>query len=632
MTNQNSPYRAHLTALGSQPLFLEIFEQQLAGWLLEKRIDIAVSYDNDWSDSSRSFQITHHERGGGRRALQAVLVERTPHEGDWTTEVLASSEGWVDVEVSNSERRFVAVPRLVRYLLQVMELGDAGLAYVDDVRELDVPGVESLVEALGNADRHGLIFVAGSSAGGPGDLLAAYAQEMHRWAKETYGLASFVRLTPDATERFESIALTHSVAPWTIRTFYPNPVLGDSIDARRHKYLTTRALADLSTRGVAALLGTIARGQAAKRGDLPEVIRARRAMERLRHEQLLSELREEPGAVHAPPGVPTVVETAQVETLPPEVDVGHVPESPSLDQTTIAAEADNYRRLVGQLRDFLGVDEPTEDRLRELATQLGQHTPSHDALDRVTAEVQSQNDRIDSLLDERRNMEALLEEDQLEVAELREYLESREAESRWLRAKLAEASDFEAAYSVAPLNDTDYPEGFGPLLDRLGRWTDGRVCFDGDLSQALAHGRIVFSGDSSLAVGLDNHDTLEIAVRFAWDCLLVLADYLKARDSGVHDSGVTQFLANTPAGYRQVSPKRHAPTETAATMQQYGKYRVFPVPDSVVPCGRAEMVSHFKLARIGMVSPRLYYLDNYVNDRAVYIGYIGPHLPNTKTN
>jgi hypothetical protein len=44
------------------------------------------------------------------------------------------------------------------------------------------------------------------------------------------------------------------------------------------------------------------------------------------------------------------------------------------------------------------------------------------------------------------------------------------------------------------------------------------------------------------------------------------------------------------------------------------------------------MVSHFKLARIGLVSPRLYYFDNYTNDRSVYVGYLGPHLRNTQTN
>jgi len=44
------------------------------------------------------------------------------------------------------------------------------------------------------------------------------------------------------------------------------------------------------------------------------------------------------------------------------------------------------------------------------------------------------------------------------------------------------------------------------------------------------------------------------------------------------------------------------------------------------------MTAHFKLGRIGMVSPRLYFFDDYTKTGKVYIGYIGPHLTNTQTN
>jgi hypothetical protein len=67
-------------------------------------------------------------------------------------------------------------------------------------------------------------------------------------------------------------------------------------------------------------------------------------------------------------------------------------------------------------------------------------------------------------------------------------------------------------------------------------------------------------------------------------------------------------------------------------MKKYGAKRVFPVPWSVSPTGTAEMRAHFKLARIGIVSPRMYYLDDYVGSKSIYIGYIGPHPTNTQTN
>lgn len=43
------------------------------------------------------------------------------------------------------------------------------------------------------------------------------------------------------------------------------------------------------------------------------------------------------------------------------------------------------------------------------------------------------------------------------------------------------------------------------------------------------------------------------------------------------------------------------------------------------------MKAHFKLARIGMVSPRMYVFDGHPADPRVFIGYIGPHLTNTQT-
>lgn len=611
MALQNAPYRAHLSALGSQPLFLDILEQQLSGWLLEKRIEVEVRHDNDWEDGARRFDVWHHERSRGRRDLQAILSEHDAINGDWRTEVLASSDGWVDIEVTNARGAFVATPRLVRYLLQVMSLGDAGFGYVDGVSEVDVTAVPELLDMIQTEGRHGLIFVAGTSAEGPDDLLAAYAHQMPRWARETYGLAGFVRLTPDATELFAGAAKSHAVAPWTIRTFYPGPEFGDSIDARRHKYLTTRSLADMPSGSVTKMLGNIARTQALKLGDLQEIARVQRAMERIQHQQLISRLHEEMPIVQEGPNHdgPLVVVDAPAEL-----------ERPSND----------YVSLVGLLRDVLGIESPTEESLRDYARR-GHPATSHDAVDRITAEIATQRERIDELEDERRKLQRLLDDDQLENAEMQEELESRVSENVWLRSRLANAGQYRDAYQAAPQDSVDYPDGFEKLLDRVAALAHGQVGVFGQ-EEPLAGGRVVFTGNKGVTIALDASDTLETAVRAAWECLLVLADYVRARDEGQHTGGVAQYLEATPSGYRQMSPKRHAANETNTTMQRYGKYRVFPVPETVRVGGKVEMVSHFKLARIGMVSPRLHYFDNYSANGHVYIGYIGPHLPNTQTN
>jgi hypothetical protein len=44
------------------------------------------------------------------------------------------------------------------------------------------------------------------------------------------------------------------------------------------------------------------------------------------------------------------------------------------------------------------------------------------------------------------------------------------------------------------------------------------------------------------------------------------------------------------------------------------------------------MGAHFKIARKGLISPRMHYYDDAGQTGKVYVGYIGKHLPNTHTN
>jgi hypothetical protein len=60
--------------------------------------------------------------------------------------------------------------------------------------------------------------------------------------------------------------------------------------------------------------------------------------------------------------------------------------------------------------------------------------------------------------------------------------------------------------------------------------------------------------------------------------------------------------------------------------------RMFTVPEEVEPGGEVFMGAHFRIAKAGMVSPRMHYFDATAIDGKVYVGYIGPHLPTKMTN
>lgn len=579
------PYRALLHTLEPTPLFLDLLDQQLGGWLDEKSVPTAIDQLSDWRDEERSVRLRRWPGDGMIRYLRLQMVEGREANGTWTTDVLASSEGWVSVDVSNDQGAFVAVPRLVRYLMELIPLGDGQVRFVDDVAVVGSPAVPDLVMSLDHDGRHSPTYVIGSDER-LWDLSAQFIDWARQWAKETTGIGRFMVLDPEGTRRFAEIAGTHAVKPWTLRTFLPRPVFDDPVDARRHRWLSTMSLADMNPRAIARLLGDGARALAVNATEAAEVRKARSSFDHFTQAQLIS-------AVTAPAVTTPSDDGAAIE---------------------VTGRLQLLERAEEIIRRLVGLPDLSEDSITALERLERERSDSLAALGLRMTHLQ---DRIDQLVEEQAHTRWLLDDDELEAAEQQRQLEEREAEVAWLRAELTRAGKFDVAHAPAPQTETDPPEDFKQLLVRL--------------QQGKASG-VVFTGDADIAVSLDDQDTLQVAVRTAWEALLALSDYVRCRQDGKHDAGVKQFLEQAPEGYARLSPKKLAPTETAMTMQRFGAARVFPVPTRVDPSGSITMTAHFKLARIGMVSPRLYFHDDYHGSSTVYVGYIGPHLPNTQTN
>ena len=94
------------------------------------------------------------------------------------------------------------------------------------------------------------------------------------------------------------------------------------------------------------------------------------------------------------------------------------------------------------------------------------------------------------------------------------------------------------------------------------------------------------------------------------------------------------FLKAAPDGYRTCSPHRHKSNEsdTVKGNSRWRRERVFPVPMSVDPSGEITMWTHFAPTHHDRNAPRMYYYADTKKTHKVYIGYIGRHLTNTKTN
>ena len=63
------------------------------------------------------------------------------------------------------------------------------------------------------------------------------------------------------------------------------------------------------------------------------------------------------------------------------------------------------------------------------------------------------------------------------------------------------------------------------------------------------------------------------------------------------------------------------------------KLRRFRVPSAISATGSAMMWAHVKIGNSGQTAPRLHYFDDTSGPTgAVIVGYIGPHLRNTRSS
>lgn len=287
-------------------------------------------------------------------------------------------------------------------------------------------------------------------------------------------------------------------------------------------------------------------------------------------------------------------------------------------QPLVGAEAETLLLELDRVRQVLGLPDLTDETLRRIVEQAAAPRVDTSAQERAAARIdqlQRDKDDLQQLLDET-NEELLLE--QVEHLETREDAERHADRSTWLGKQLAAAGQHDIAYAATPEDAVmNRPGSFHELLGRISE---------------LADLGVVITADEDTVRDLDAVDSSGQACRTAWDSLLVLADYVRAKQAGDCPGNVHQYLLNTPNGYRGMPPKKHSWTETATTMNQFGDDRDLPVPTAVNPSGSATMRAHFKLARIGVTSPRLYYLDDFASTGSVYVGYIGPHLKNTQSN
>ncbi|MGW6914101.1 hypothetical protein ACWGB8_09795 [Kitasatospora sp. NPDC054939] len=145
---------------------------------------------------------------------------------------------------------------------------------------------------------------------------------------------------------------------------------------------------------------------------------------------------------------------------------------------------------------------------------------------------------------------------------------------------------------------------------------------------------LTFTGDQKNALALDELQCTGTGwARLAWEGLTALQEYAEAAVRGEAGGDFKQWCERTPVGCHHFPPRKavRGESQTVFSHTKWKRERMLPVPACVDASRRAFMGAHLRIGG-GRTAPRLHYLDDCSGSGRIYVGYIGLHLTNTRTN
>ncbi|GIG58216.1 hypothetical protein Lfu02_25880 [Longispora fulva] len=299
------------------------------------------------------------------------------------------------------------------------------------------------------------------------------------------------------------------------------------------------------------------------------------------------------------------------------------PRHPVLPRRRIEADPARARQLIGLLPRRLAASRPLPAALAKVSfarsggeseVELTQLRGRYEDLEHLLKEIEWERDQARSRRDELDSRlfdaNSELETEQRERSRLVDRV-------RYLERLLTESGDGDRVYAGPPIEEP--PKSFDELLDRLDT---------GELP------RVVFTGDRQRTLALEEQHEYSTWAVSAWDALRALADYARARAAGEFSNNFYAWCRQPPPGGLAITARKVAPAEsdTVVNTAKFANHRMLPVPTAVHPAGRIFMGAHIRIGASGAIAPRLHFHDATATTGTIYVGYLGPHLPNTMTN
>jgi hypothetical protein len=197
------------------------------------------------------------------------------------------------------------------------------------------------------------------------------------------------------------------------------------------------------------------------------------------------------------------------------------------------------------------------------------------------------------------NSELAKENDKLQAQ--RDYLLAQSRSSNQMHIDLEQ--DFETP-----------PESWGELIERMATFE-----------------RIRFAGDPEDVYFLEQFEIPQSALRKAWKALRTFSSFAAMKNAGDFDGSLEQYVSSTAHGGFSAVPKLKWESESVENNPKFRRQRLIPVPKAVDTSEEVMCKQHITLYQ-GRPTPTMYLFDAVGRDGNIYVGYLGVHLDNTKTN
>lgn len=626
-------------------------------WLRGKNLDADVLQPGVTHFNSTTVgTLAHVDQRDGSSIERFRLTEIRPEVNGqapqtWMTEVLTfqhADEHKADVLVHVSDPREntpgnrpgpTGVPGIVRQFVDATTATDGSMTMHDGPSILDVHDEAAVHDMIVDDRRRSLLVLAAAAPGAPIDNFVRQVKDL---TSGTVGQAGTFVLTATLAERMEGHLGYLHLPRGGMRMFPPSLDPADRASASSSYYVTAERIAERDPHRIGRHWTWLAREHANSLPWPKQLQRAMKTITEYERSTLLAELetfieeRARPARAVAAPALAkvAVVATAEVvETAGDVVDDAdlivalptgsaiHVAE-PSL-KFVPDAEAETEQLL----KEALIVALPTSDILDTILSVGGCATVTeslqfalllagaYDELEvrarAVTSEMAA--GREDSIgLGHTSDLEEQVQSLRAERQELETRLDREARGAQWLRLQLVEIGRPEIAWAA-------------PIAEELAQ------DFDSILEVMRALDYLAYTGDEGKTLDLDEMKGSTSAAKSTHRALLALNDYARARAEGKWNSGAfSEYVDNHPPGYASISRKIVIAKEsdTVHHRPELRRQRELPMPD-----GRNVMMeAHIRLSQEATTAPRLHYYDDTADSGLIVVGYIGAHLPNTRTN